>query len=43
MVHYVHSSHIYNSQKLETSQIFLTRGMNTENVVHLCNRILLRY
>jgi hypothetical protein len=33
MLHYVHSSHIYNSQKLETSQMSLNRGMDTENVV----------
>jgi hypothetical protein len=32
MLHYVHSSHIYNSQKLETTQMSLNRGMDTENV-----------
>ena len=37
MLHYVHSSLIYNSQKLERTQISLNRGMDTENVVHLRN------
>jgi hypothetical protein len=31
MLHYVHSSLIYNSQKLERTQMSLNRGMNTEN------------
>jgi hypothetical protein len=31
----VHRTHIYNSQKLETTQICLTRGMDVENVVHI--------
>ena len=35
MLHYVHSSLIYNSQKLERTQMFLNRRMDTENVVHL--------
>jgi hypothetical protein len=35
MLHYVHSSLIYKSQKLERTQISLNRGMDTENVVHL--------
>ena len=43
MPHYVHSSLIYNSQKLERTQISLNRGMDTENVVHLHNRVLLSY
>ena len=30
MLHYVHSSPIYNSQKLERTQISLNRGMDTE-------------
>ena len=34
MLHYVHSSLIYNSQKLERTQMPLNRGMDTENVVH---------
>jgi hypothetical protein len=34
MLHYVHSSLIYNSQKLEINQMPLNRGMDTENVVH---------
>ena len=35
MLHYVHSSLIYNSQQLERTQMPLNRGMDTENVVHL--------
>ena len=34
MLHYVHSSLIYNSQKLERTQMPLNRGMDSENVVH---------
>jgi hypothetical protein len=34
------SSPIYNSQKLERTQMSLNRGMDTENVVHLHNRVL---
>jgi hypothetical protein len=41
MFHYVHISLIYNSQKLEITKISLNRGMDTENVVHLHNEILL--
>ena len=37
MLHYVHSSLIYNSQKLERTQMPLNRGMDTENVVYLYN------
>jgi hypothetical protein len=43
MLHYVHSSLIYNSQKLERTQMSFNRGMDTENVVHLNNGILLSY
>jgi hypothetical protein len=43
MLHYVHSSLVYNSQNLERTQMPLNRGMDTENVVHLHNGILLRY
>ena len=32
MLHYVHSSLIYNSQKLERTQMPINRGMDTENV-----------
>jgi hypothetical protein len=35
MPHYVHSSLIHNSQKLERTQVSLNRTMNAENVVHL--------
>ena len=41
MLHYVHSSLIYNSQKLERTQMSLNRRMDTENVVHLYNGVLL--
>jgi hypothetical protein len=34
---------VYNSQKLERTQMPLNRGMDTENVVHLHNGILLSY
>ena len=34
MIHYVHSILIYTSKKLETPQMSLNRGMDTENVVH---------
>jgi hypothetical protein len=37
MFHYPHSSLIYNSQKLERTQMSLNRRMHTENVVHLHN------
>jgi hypothetical protein len=30
MLHYVHSSLIYNSQKLERTQMSLNRGMDSE-------------
>ena len=33
MIRYVHGSLIYNSQKLERTQMSLNRGMDTENVV----------
>ena len=41
MLHDVHSSLIYNSQKLERTQMSLNRGMDTENVEHLHTGILL--
>jgi hypothetical protein len=41
MLHYVHSSLIYSSQKLKRTQMSLNRGMDTENVVHLYNGVLL--
>jgi hypothetical protein len=34
---------VYNSQKLERTQMPLNRGMDTENGVHLHNGILLSY
>jgi hypothetical protein len=37
MLHYVHSSLIYNNQKLERTQMPHNRVMDTENVVHLHN------
>jgi hypothetical protein len=41
MLHYVHSSLNYNSQNLERTQMSLNSGMDTENVVHLHNGVLL--
>jgi hypothetical protein len=35
MLHYIHSSHIYSIQKIETTQMSFNRVMDTENVVHL--------
>ena len=43
MFHYVYSKLIYHSQKLELTQMSLNRGMNTVNVVHLHNGLLLSY
>ena len=43
MLHYVHSSLVYNRQKLERTQMPLNRGMDTENLVHLHIGILLSY
>ena len=40
MLYYVHSTPIYNSQKLEISQMFLNGGMDTENVVYIHNGVL---
>jgi hypothetical protein len=40
---YVHSSLVFNSQKLETAQMSHYRRMDTEYVVHLHNGILLSY
>jgi len=41
MLHYVHSSLIYNSQKLETTQMSLNRERDTEIVVHVHSEALL--
>jgi hypothetical protein len=43
MFHYVHSNFIYNSQKLERTQMSLNSIMDKANVVHLHNGILLSY
>jgi len=43
MLHYIHSSLIYNIQKLEITQMLFNRGMDTENVVQLHNGILVSY
>jgi len=43
LFHYVHSSLICDSQKLETTQLFHNRRMDTENVVHLFNGMLPNY
>jgi len=39
----IHSSIIYNSQKLERTQILFNREMDTENVIYLYNGVLLSY
>jgi hypothetical protein len=41
--HYCHISLIYNSQKLEATQMPLNWRMDIENVVHLPNGILFSY
>jgi hypothetical protein len=43
MLQYVHSSLIYNSQKLEKTQMSFNSGMDTENVVYLYSGVLLSY
>jgi hypothetical protein len=43
MLHYVHSSLIYNSQKLKKTQMSFSSGMDTENMVHLHNGVLLSF
>ena len=43
MLHYVHESLICDSQMLETTQMLNNRRKDTENVVHLHNKILLSY
>ena len=43
MLFYVNHCPIYNSQKLERTQICLNRGMDTENVVYIHNGMLLSY
>jgi hypothetical protein len=41
--HYVHSGLVCDRQKLETTQMSHDRRIDTENVVHLHNGILLSY
>jgi hypothetical protein len=43
IIHYNYRSLIYNIQKLEKKQMSLNREMDTENVVHLYNGVLLSY
>jgi hypothetical protein len=43
MFHFVHSSFICNSHKLERTQMSFNRGMNTENVIYLHNGVLPSY
>jgi hypothetical protein len=43
MLHYVYSSFISNTQKLEITQMSLNRGIKTENVVCLHSGVLLSY
>jgi hypothetical protein len=42
-LHYVHSSLIYNSQKLARTQMSFNKGVDTENVIYLHNGVLLSY
>jgi hypothetical protein len=41
MLHYFHSSLIYNCQKLELTQISPNIGIDTDNVLHLHNGVQL--
>ena len=43
MLHYVHCSLIYISQNLERTQMSFNIEIDTENVVHLHNGVLLSY
>jgi hypothetical protein len=43
MLNYVHSSIIYNSQKVERTQVSFNGEMDIENVVHLHNGVLSSY
>ena len=43
MLQYAHKSLIYNSQKLERTQMSFNKGMDTENAVHLHNGVLLSF
>ena len=43
MLHYVHSSLIYSSQNLETTQMSINIRMDTENVVHIHNGVIKIY
>ena len=43
MLYHVHSSPIYNSQKLARTQMSLNREIDSENVVHLHSEVLLSY
>jgi hypothetical protein len=43
MLHYVNSTLVCDSQKLETTQMFQDRRMDTENMVHLHSGILISY
>jgi hypothetical protein len=40
MLHYVYSSLIYNSQKLKTTQMSLTRRTDRENEVHVHSGVI---
>ena len=43
MLHYVHSSLIYNSQMLQRTQMSLNRRMDKENLVYVHNEVLLSF
>jgi hypothetical protein len=35
MLYYIHNSLIYNGEELERTQMYFSRGMDTENVIYL--------
>ena len=39
----VHCSTVYNSQDMEATYVSVDRGMNKEDVVHICRGILLSH
>jgi hypothetical protein len=43
MYHYVQSTIIYNSQRLQNIQVSLNRGMDAENVIYLHSGVLLSF
>ena len=41
--HKVHCSTVYQSQDTETTQVFINRGIDKEDVVHIYNEMLVGY